>query len=83
MKILPTAIPDVLILEPEAFGDDRGWFMERYNEQRFQGELIRLGFFPWTHRARPADQRAPGGRSAGPCGSEKGAGETGARTLIT
>ncbi len=61
MKILPTAIPDVLIREPEAFGDDRGWFMERYNEKRFRGELIRLSLLPWAHRARPTDQLAPGG----------------------
>lgn len=37
MKILPTAIPDVLIREPEAFVDGRGWFIQSDNEKRFQG----------------------------------------------
>ena len=31
----PTAIPDVLIIEPKVFGDDRGWFFESYNEDDF------------------------------------------------
>lgn len=35
MQIQPTAIPDVLILEPTVFGDDRGFFYESYNQQRF------------------------------------------------
>jgi len=33
MNIIPTEIPDVLILEPRVFGDDRGFFFESYNEQ--------------------------------------------------
>lgn len=36
MRIQPTAIPDVLILEPEVFGDERGSFYESYNERRFR-----------------------------------------------
>jgi dTDP-4-dehydrorhamnose 3,5-epimerase len=35
MKILPTEIPDVLILEPRIFEDDRGFFYESYNEKLF------------------------------------------------
>lgn len=31
----PTAIPDVLIIEPKVFGDDRGWFFESFNEKEF------------------------------------------------
>jgi len=31
----PTAIPDVLIIEPKLFGDDRGWFYESFNENDF------------------------------------------------
>ena len=31
MKITPTAIPDVLLIEPKVFGDDRGFFFESYN----------------------------------------------------
>ncbi len=36
MKVVKTAIPDVLILEPKVFGDDRGFFFESFNQQTFQ-----------------------------------------------
>ena len=35
MKVIRTAIPDVLILEPRVFGDERGFFLERYNKREF------------------------------------------------
>lgn len=35
MKIQATAIPDVLIIEPMVFGDERGFFYESYNQKRF------------------------------------------------
>jgi len=35
LKITPTAIPDVLIVEPKVFGDNRGWFTESFNVQDF------------------------------------------------
>lgn len=35
MKIVATTIPDVLIIEPEVFADDRGFFYESFNERRF------------------------------------------------
>lgn len=31
MKVVRTEIPDVLVLEPKVFGDDRGFFMESFN----------------------------------------------------
>jgi dTDP-4-dehydrorhamnose 3,5-epimerase len=36
MKVTPTAIPDVLIIEPKVFGDDRGFFYESFNQKAFQ-----------------------------------------------
>lgn len=33
MNIIRSAIPDVLILEPKAYGDERGFFFESYNEK--------------------------------------------------
>jgi dTDP-4-dehydrorhamnose 3,5-epimerase len=33
--VTPTAIPDVLILEPKVFGDDRGFFFESFNARDF------------------------------------------------
>lgn len=35
MKVTPTAIPEVLILEPKVFGDARGFFMESFNARTF------------------------------------------------
>jgi len=35
MQVINTAIPDVLIFEPKVFGDDRGFFLESYNAQKF------------------------------------------------
>lgn len=35
MKITPTRLPEVLVLEPRVFADDRGWFMESYNQTIF------------------------------------------------
>jgi dTDP-4-dehydrorhamnose 3,5-epimerase len=36
MNIVPTTIPEVLILEPRVFGDDRGFFFESFNERTWQ-----------------------------------------------
>jgi dTDP-4-dehydrorhamnose 3,5-epimerase len=36
MKVTPTALPEVLLLEPAVFGDERGFFMESYNARRFR-----------------------------------------------
>ena len=35
MKVVPTEIPDVLIIEPKIFGDERGFFYESYNHTKF------------------------------------------------
>lgn len=35
MKVIQTSIPDLLILEPKLFGDDRGFFYESFNRQKF------------------------------------------------
>ena len=36
MNIRATAIPDVLLVEPTVFGDDRGFFFESYNEKKWE-----------------------------------------------
>ena len=36
MKAIPTAIPEIIVLEPRVFGDQRGFFLESYNERVFQ-----------------------------------------------
>lgn len=35
MKVTPTRIPDVLIIEPRVFGDARGFFFESFNQKAF------------------------------------------------
>ena len=35
MKVTPTAIADVLLLEPTVYGDERGFFFESFNQQKF------------------------------------------------
>lgn len=35
MKVISTEIPDVLIVEPQVFGDSRGFFYESYNQRVF------------------------------------------------
>ena len=35
MKATPTAIPDVLVIEPRVFGDARGFFFESFNQKAF------------------------------------------------
>ena len=34
--VTPTALPEVLIIEPKVFGDDRGFFFESFNQRDFQ-----------------------------------------------
>ena len=43
MKLIPTRIPDVVIVEPAVFGDERGWFMESYHHGKFVAGLAELG----------------------------------------
>ena len=35
MKVTPTAMPEVLIIEPKVFGDARGVFFESFNQEAF------------------------------------------------
>ena len=41
MKAIPTAIPDVLVIEPAVFGDARGFFFESWNRKAFAAALGR------------------------------------------
>lgn len=44
MKILKTDIEGVLIVEPQVFGDRRGWFVEQYNAERYKAAGITADF---------------------------------------
>lgn len=43
MNIIRTAISDIIIIEPRVFEDERGWFMESFNEKTFSEQLEKLG----------------------------------------
>ena len=43
MKLQPTTLAGVVIVEPTVFADDRGWFFESFNEARFAHALHELG----------------------------------------
>jgi dTDP-4-dehydrorhamnose 3,5-epimerase len=50
MQVIPTAIPDVLIIEPKVFGDARGFFFESFNERSFsQATGLELSFVQDNH----------------------------------
>lgn len=41
MKVTPTAIPEILIIEPKVFGDQRGFFYESFNKKLFEEAMGR------------------------------------------
>ncbi|MDA3462110.1 dTDP-4-dehydrorhamnose 3,5-epimerase [Acinetobacter nosocomialis] len=43
MNVIETKIQGLLILEPKVFGDDRGWFMESFNQKAFEEALDERG----------------------------------------
>ena len=52
MKVTATAIPDVLILEPRVFEDNRGFFFESYNQKRFDDAVGRNVHFLQDNHSR-------------------------------
>jgi dTDP-4-dehydrorhamnose 3,5-epimerase len=44
VRVTPQKIPDVLLIEPQVFGDDRGYFKETYHAERYQSAGISLPF---------------------------------------
>lgn len=50
MQIVSTTIPDVLIIEPKVFGDERGFFFESFNERSWQAQTgLDLKFVQHNH----------------------------------
>ena len=49
MKFTPTAIPDVILIEPDVFGDDRGFFMETWHAEKFAQGGIKTQFVQDNH----------------------------------
>lgn len=49
MNTQPTSIPDVIIIEPQVFGDSRGFFMETYREKDYKTVGITSNFVQDNH----------------------------------
>jgi dTDP-4-dehydrorhamnose 3,5-epimerase len=49
MNFTPTSIPDVIIIEPQVFGDQRGFFMEIFQANKFAGGGIVANFVQDNH----------------------------------
>jgi dTDP-4-dehydrorhamnose 3,5-epimerase len=49
MNIRKTKIPEVLVLEPKVFGDDRGFFLESYNQKTFEESGLTTNFVQDNH----------------------------------
>ncbi len=44
MKFIKTEIPEVVIIEPKVFGDDRGYFMETFRQDLFEKNVRKINF---------------------------------------
>ena len=44
MQFIKTEIPDVVIIEPKVFGDDRGYFLESFNQKEFEESIGKISF---------------------------------------
>ncbi|MBY0438987.1 MAG: dTDP-4-dehydrorhamnose 3,5-epimerase [Burkholderiales bacterium] len=49
MKVIPANLPDALIIEPRVFGDERGFFLESWNERTFSDAGIEEHFVQDNH----------------------------------
>jgi dTDP-4-dehydrorhamnose 3,5-epimerase len=49
MRLIVTSIPDVLLIEPKVYRDERGFFLETYHSQRFQEAGIPSSFVQDNH----------------------------------
>jgi len=49
MQITPTALPDVLLVVPKVFGDERGFFFESWNRRAFADGGIDVDFVQDNH----------------------------------
>ena len=49
MKVIDTKIPDVKLLEPQVFGDERGFFMETFRDEWFKQNVADRTFVQENH----------------------------------
>mgnify|MGYP002789205263 CR=1 FL=1 len=49
MRVVPTELPEVLLIEPDVHGDERGFFLETYHAERYEAFGIRGPFVQDNH----------------------------------
>lgn len=49
MKVVPTALPEVMVVEPHVFGDERGFFFEAWNQRALAAAGIEARFVQENH----------------------------------
>ena len=54
MKATPTSIPDVVVIEPKVFGDERGFFFESFNQKAFDEAIGQHVDFVQDNHSRSA-----------------------------
>jgi len=54
MKATPLAIPDVFLIEPKVFGDERGFFFESFNQAQFEAAIGKPVQFVQDNHSRSA-----------------------------
>ena len=70
MRFLPTALPEVIVVEPDVFGDERGFFLETYHADKYRAGGITASFVQDNHsrsdgpilRGLHAQQKKPQGK---------------------
>ena len=55
MKVTPTALPDILLIEPRVFGDARGYFFESYNQRALAEAGVAAEFVQDNHSLSARD----------------------------
>ena len=53
MKFIKTKIPEVIIIEPNVFEDDRGYFFESFKKELFKSEIGKINFIQENEAVRP------------------------------
>ncbi|NBV01250.1 MAG: dTDP-4-keto-6-deoxy-D-glucose epimerase, partial [Burkholderiaceae bacterium] len=54
MKATPLSIPDVFLIEPEVYGDERGFFYESFNQAKFESAIGRKVTFVQDNHSKSA-----------------------------
>lgn len=54
MQVIPTEIPEILVIEPKVFGDERGFFFESFNQREWQAATGLASVFVQDNHSRSA-----------------------------